>query len=63
MDNRNLREEQIIALNDSIDLIDEAATLLQNGDTRAATDKLHDARQRVNLVRAGDRNAQLGERL
>ena len=63
MDNRNLREEQITALNDAIELIDEAATLLQNGDMRRTNDKLHDARQKVNLVRAGDRNTQLGTRL
>jgi len=60
MDNRNLREEQIMALADAIELIDEAATLLQGGDTRRTNEKLHDARQKVNLVRAGDRNAQMG---
>jgi hypothetical protein len=63
MDNRNLRAEQITALADAIELIDEAATLLQNGDTRGTNEKLHDARQKVNLVRAGDRNTQLGARL
>lgn len=63
MDNGNLRQEQITALNDAIELIDEAATLLQNGNTHGTNEKLHDARQKVNLVRAGDREAQLGQRL
>lgn len=60
MDNRNLRAEQLEALGDAMDLIDEAAALLQAGKVKDASDKIHDARQKVNLVRAGDRHGELG---
>jgi hypothetical protein len=60
LDNRNLRPEQIVALADALDLIDEAAALLHAGKLKEANDKIHDARQRVSLVRAGDRHGELG---
>jgi hypothetical protein len=60
LDNRNLRAEQLEALASVMDLIDEAAALLHAGKVKEANDKIHDARQRVNLVRAGDRQGELG---
>jgi choline dehydrogenase-like flavoprotein len=48
------------ALENAMDLIDEAAALLQAGRVKDASDKLHDARQKVTVVRAGDRHGKLG---
>jgi protein-S-isoprenylcysteine O-methyltransferase Ste14 len=58
LDNKNLRAELLEALGDAMDLIDEAAALLQAGKVKDASDKIHDARQKVNLV--GDRHRELG---
>jgi hypothetical protein len=60
LDNKNLRSEQLEALGNAMDLIDQAAALLQAGKVKEASDKIHDARRKVNLVRVGDRHGELG---
>jgi len=55
MDNRNLSEEQILALGEAMDLIDTACGLLKTNRLREADLKMNEARNKVNSVRAGGR--------
>jgi hypothetical protein len=55
VDNQNLRKEQLDALNDSINMIDEVLQHIDSKIFSHVVKKLTDARNQVNAVATGER--------
>jgi hypothetical protein len=57
MDNTNLRDEQRDALDQAIDLIDDALMHIDSNVFSRIVKDLHDARKKVNMVARSEREA------
>jgi hypothetical protein len=54
----NLQQEQLQALDEIVELLDEAAILIRAGNAEDAETKVYEARQKANLIRGAQFTSQ-----